>query len=85
MRFMNPVRGQTMLNFLNWVARNRPEVQSLSGLSNSALLDLADDFESGKLKTIPDLKRKWEASFDFLLKGNTDWDGYAAIRGKLRN
>jgi len=26
---MNPVREKTMLNFLNWVARNRPDVPYL--------------------------------------------------------
>jgi hypothetical protein len=84
MNGMNPVRGQEMLNFLNWVAANRPDVQSLTGLSNASLLELANEFELGKLDSDDRLKRQWAISFDYLLKDNADWDGYASIRRQLR-
>ena len=46
---MNPVRGHTMLNFLHWMGLHRPDVKRLRGLSEPELLQLANDFERGKL------------------------------------
>jgi hypothetical protein len=82
---LNPVRGYTMLKFLEWLSRNYPQIVSLKGLSEADLLRLADMFEGGKLAHNKSLGRKWRAGFDTLLRRKTDWEGYDAARQFLRD
>jgi hypothetical protein len=77
---MNPVRGYTMLNFLNWMIRVHPEIETIEGMPTSRLLVLANEFEGGKLRGNGVLTRKWEAGLHFLLEQNTDWQGYGEAR-----
>ena len=77
---MNPVRGRTMLNFIDWLSHKHPEISSMSQLPVEKLVKLADEFEDGKLQHSDDLTRKWAIAFDYLLKDTGNWDGYNAIR-----
>jgi hypothetical protein len=77
---MAPISAQIMLNFLHWVAKNRPDVLSFASLSRADLLKLANEFETSKLKTIPHPRRQWEISFEHLLSGNGGRGDYDSIR-----
>jgi hypothetical protein len=80
---MNPVRGYTMLNFINWLADHHPELPSLRGMDEEELLMLANEFESGRLYGNATLKEKWRIGFQYLLKDWGDWEGYGEARKKL--
>jgi hypothetical protein len=77
---MNPVRGYTMLSFLNWMIREHPETKTIRDTPRKLLMRLVDEFEHGKLQGNEALARKWEVGFDFLLNSNGDWQGYDEAR-----
>jgi hypothetical protein len=88
---MNPVRGYTMLSFLNWLIRTHSEIENIEDVPTSHLLILANEFEGGKLRGNDVLTRKWDAGFHFLLEQDTDWQGYGearkvanSLRGRIR-
>lgn len=80
---MNPVRGYTMLNFLDWLEKHHPHITSLRSLSKNELLKLVGEFEGGKLTNNETLTKKWLLGFDSLFKSSYDWEGYALARKKL--
>lgn len=80
---MNPVKGYTMLNFLNWLTQNHPEIRSLRTLSEDILFDLINEFEGGKLMGNQTLRYKWSEGFRYLFRSNGDWQGYDAARREL--
>ena len=80
---MNPIRGYTMLNFLDWLEKRYPHLTSLRHLNDNELLELVNEFEGGKLKNNQRLTNKWLDGFDFLFRGREDWEGYAFARNKL--
>ena len=80
---MNPVTGYTMINFLEWLVLHHPEIQKLKNLSESKLIDLVNEFESGKLKDNDTLRRKWMIGFDYLFNDEGDWEGYGHARRKF--
>lgn len=82
---MNPVKGYTMLNFLNWLTASHPEVHSLRSLSERDLVRLVDEYEGGKVSINPTLKAKWLHGFDYLLKNSGDWEGYELARRTLES
>ncbi|NEQ38090.1 MAG: hypothetical protein F6K40_18205 [Okeania sp. SIO3I5] len=80
---MNPIRGYTMLNFLEWLQINYPQITSLRNIPENQLLDIVDQFEGGKLKNNNDLITKWRLGFDYLFTTSGDWKGYDRARKKL--
>ena len=73
-----------MLNFIHWLALNRPHIRSLRSLSEQELIFLVDDFEEGKLQANPHLRDKWIVGFQELLRGDSNWEGYDVARQELR-
>ena len=82
---MNPVRGYTMLNFLNWLATHHPEVPSLKGLDEETLVGLVNEFEGGKLSHNFQLKEKWLQGFRYLINNWGDWEGYGEARRRFES
>ncbi len=82
---MNPVKGYTMLNFLNWLTNSHPEVHDLRSLSEEDLVRLIDEYEEGKVSANPALKAKWLIGFNYLIKDQGDWEGYDLARQTLRS
>jgi len=82
---MNPIRGYTMLNFLDWLEKHHPHITSLRNLPKSELLKLAGEFEGEKLINNESLTRKWLAGFKALFKRSDDWEEYALARKKLNS
>ena len=82
---MNPVKGYTMFNFLEWLVLHHPEIQKLKNLSESKLIDLVNEFESGKLKDNDTLRRMWVSGFDYLFNDVGEWEGYDYARQFLVN
>jgi hypothetical protein len=81
---MNPVKGYTMINFLQWVAINHPEIKRLRDLAENELINLVDEFEGGNLKANEKLINKWLHGFKyFLFNGNSEWEGYDKARASL--
>lgn len=80
---MNPIRGYTMLNFLDWLEKHHPHITSLRNLTRNELLKLVGEFEGGKLRNNKRLTEKWLAGFDFLFRMSNDWEEYALAREKL--
>lgn len=80
---MNPVRGYTMLNFLDWLEKHHPHITSLRNLTENELLKLVGEFEGGKLKNNESLTTKWLLGFNALFRTSGDWQGYALARKKL--
>jgi hypothetical protein len=80
---MNPVRGYTMLNFMDWLADRHPELPNLRNIDADQLLGLANEFEGGKLSDNGALKTKWRISFEYLLRDQGDWEGYGEARKML--
>lgn len=80
---MNPIRGYTMLNFLDWLESRYPHLTSLRNLNDNELLKLVNKFEGGKLGNNQPLTNKWLAGFDFLFRSSGDWEGYDLARKKL--
>jgi hypothetical protein len=80
---MFPIRGYTMLNFLDWIERHYPHITSLRNLPEKELLKLVGEFEGGKLINNERLTQKWLAGFDFLFRRSGDCEGYALAREKL--
>jgi hypothetical protein len=81
---MNPVRGYTMLQFLEWIVERHPEVTSFDELPTGELMSLADQFEDGKLRGNDVLTHKWKAGFDYLRENDGSWQGYDAARAFYR-
>ncbi len=81
---MNPVRSNTMLNFIHWVAIHKRHVKNLKDLSEHELMDIVDEYEGGKLRDNWELKAKWESGFYMLLKSEGDWQGYGDVRRELK-
>ena len=79
---MNPIRGYTMLNFLDWLEKHHPHITSLRNLTKNELLKLVGEFENGKLSNNESLTRKWLAGFDFLFRGG--WEEYDLAIEKLK-
>ena len=80
---MNPIRGYTMLNFLDWLERRYPHLTSLRNLNDNKLLKLVNEFEGGKLRNNQTLTNKWLAGFNRLFRSRGDCEGYALARKKL--
>jgi hypothetical protein len=80
---MNPVKGFTMLNFIQWVACNRPQIKSFRSLTEQELLSLVDEFEGGKLDRNLALRNKWISGFRQLRTGTSNWEGYDVARQEL--
>jgi hypothetical protein len=72
-----------MINFIEWVDRNHPEIKSLKDLDKSVLYDLVNEFEHGKLTHNDVLTQKWKHSFEYNLFENSGWEGYDNARRKL--
>lgn len=79
---MNPVRGYTMLNFLDWLEKHHPHITSLRNLTKNELLKLVGDFGCGQLINNGCLAGKWLAGFDFLFRGG--WEEYDLAIEKLK-
>lgn len=80
---MNPVRGYTMLNFLDWLEKHHPHITSLRQLTENELLNLVGDFGCGQLRNNGCLAGKWLAGFDFLFRGIGNLKEYNLARRKL--
>jgi len=80
---MNPIRGYTMLNFLDWLEKHHFPITSLRNLTENELLKLVGEFEGEKLINNESLTRKWLAGFKTLFKKSGDWEGYGLARKKL--
>ncbi len=64
---MNPVRAATVIDFMEWVRRNRPDVRSLCRLEKNEFMRLVVEYETSKgVQNISDprsdLYRKWESA-----------------------
>ena len=81
---MNPVTGYTMINFLEWLVLHHPEIQKLKNLSESKLIDLVNEFESGKLDDDDNLRLEWVRGFEYLFNDIGD-KGYDYARQILVN
>lgn len=65
---MNLMPEYDVLRFLEWVARCRPDVHSLSHLDPDELMDLVEAFlGSNKIRNEPHLRTRWNASLNQLL------------------
>ncbi len=76
---MRPVSNLTMINFLHWVKRHHPEVRSLQYLSEHQLFQLVSIFEGCDIQW-----DQWYASFNLLLEGHSNKEGYEGARRILR-
>jgi hypothetical protein len=79
---VNPIREQRVLEFVAFLRSNHPNIGRLRDLHKRRLLELANEFERGRLTGNDDLERKWVATFDTLL--NRKWDGYAQAREAVK-
>jgi hypothetical protein len=80
---MNPVRGQTMLSFIHWLAAHHPKVRNLRGLGQAELLSLITEYEGGCVLPDSKLATKWLFGFRILLNQESNCDGYDAARSEL--
>lgn len=80
---MNPIRGYTVLNFIHWLAIHHPEIRTIRDTPTDQLLELANEFEQGKLSENEHLTQKWKAGFEYLLNDYGDWQGYDKARSAL--
>ncbi|MGB8347030.1 MAG: hypothetical protein WCD86_19230 [Ktedonobacteraceae bacterium] len=81
---LSPVTGYEMLNFLEWLSAEHPEIQTLNELPDTDLLQLVDEFDNGKLEKNSYLKSQWRSSFQILLKTGDTWKGYDLARRELK-
>lgn len=77
---MNPVKGITMLDFLEWLKEIHPEIDELKDLSEEQLIILIYEFEGNNSSINEILKQKWLSGFNFLLNTTSDWNGYTEAR-----
>jgi hypothetical protein len=80
---MDPVQGFTMLSFLNWLVARHPEVESLEGMPEVELLDLAAEFQNRQYLD-GERAEKWKIGFSTLLQGDSRWKGYSEARAAAR-
>ena len=71
-----PIGSATMNNFIHWIAIHKKEINSLSHLPEMELIQLADEFEKGKLIGNEVLTEKWKGGFRMLLKDKWSDFGY---------
>jgi hypothetical protein len=81
---MNPVRGYTMLNFLDWLEKHHPHITSLRNLSKKELLNLVGNFGCGQSINNGCLAGKWLAGFDLLFRRIGNFLEYDLAREKLK-
>lgn len=79
---MDPIRRAGVVAFLDWVRRNRPEVQGLSGLSTEEFMRLATDFETSKGLQIDPSHQvywKWSSTQMWFNRGQSDEDAIRSL------
>lgn len=81
---MSPVTGFEMLNFLQWMTSWHPEVLRLRDIPTERLMQLANEFEHGKLSRDSYRKDQWREGFRILFETENDWEGYKSARNTLR-
>ena len=80
---MNPVRGETMIGFLHWIAREHPEITALRGMEPEVLMGLINRYEAGRLDNNTNLTHKWREGLRYLFQSSGDWSSYDQARDEL--
>lgn len=75
---MNPVRKAAVIDFLEWLRRNT-DVRSIVRLSKHEFMSLVEEYELSKginaiLPRSSNLRRQWEAAFDYHLSCHSNDD-----------
>ena len=82
---MGPVKGSVMLNFLNWLVEEHPEIRTLHNLPDERLLQLVTAFENERPQDYDYPKGAWVIGIrDFLLPKDCDWEYYEEARKEYR-
>ena len=81
---LSPVTGYEMLNFLEWLSAEHPEIQTLKDIPETDLLQLVNEFDNGKLEKNSYLKSQWRSGFQILLKTEDTLQGYNLARRELK-
>lgn len=82
---MNPVRAATAIDFMEWIRRHKPDVQSLCQLGKDNFMILVTEYEASKgVRTISDprsdIYRKWESSQWIFERSDSDAQALQRLR-----
>lgn len=81
---MDPIRRAGVVAFLDWLRRNRPQVQRLSGLSQDEFMSLATEFEASKGLRIDSSHQvywKWSSTYMWFDRGQSDEAAIQSLPG----
>jgi len=80
---MGPVRKTTVIDFLEWTRRHKPEVTALCQLGKSEFMGLVVEYERSKgVRTLDqrsNLYLKWESTQWIFASKSNDGEALAAI------
>ncbi len=83
---MNPVRKAAVIDFLEWLRRNKSHIRSLVSLDREAFMTLVTEYELSKGVTAinsrsSNLRAKWESTHFIFANYASDGEALANYRG----